>query len=213
MPSRRQILLALVSLAAGTGLSTVPGRLVAANQTQTQTRAQTPGYALDLATTKVTFGFRLNGSWQNGTMPISSSQVALDPKQLTDTRVAVSLDARAARTGLIFATKAMTGPKILDVAHFPTIRFVTRRVLLGPEGRLSNGAELIGDLTLRGITLPLSLQIALFRRTGSAVDDLSRLDVTLQGSLSRAAYGASGYAGLVGDTVRLDIRAGLHQLA
>lgn len=207
MPSRRQILLGLLGLAAGTGLTSIPAPLAAASQ------SQTPGYVLDLAATEVTFGFRLNGIWQNGTMPIFSSKVELDPRRLTETRVSVSLDARSARTGLIFATKAMTGPEVLDVAHFPTIRFVTRRVLLGPEGRLSNGAELIGDLTLRGITLPLSLQIALFRRTGSAVDDLSRLDVTLQGSLSRAAYGASGYVGLVGDTVRLDIRAGLHQLA
>lgn len=207
MPSRRQILLGFLGLAAGTGLTSVPAPLAAASQ------SQTPGYVLDLAATEVTFGFRLNGIWQNGTMPIFSSKVELDPRRLTETRVSVSLDARSARTGLIFATKAMTGPEVLDVAHFPTIRFVTRRVLLGPEGRLSNGAELIGDLTLRGITLPLSLQIALFRRTGSAVDDLSRLDVTLQGSLSRAAYGASGYVGLVGDTVRLDIRAGLHQLA
>ncbi|MFT6460449.1 YceI family protein [Pseudophaeobacter arcticus] len=197
----------LLSLAAGTGLASVPGPLGAASRTQT------PGYALDLAATEVTFGFRLNGIWQKGTMPIASSKVMLDPKRLTETRVAVSLDARAAKTGLIFATKAMTGPDVLDVTRFPTISFVTRRVLLGPEGRLSNGAELIGDLTLRGVTLPLSLQIALFRRIGSAADDLSRLDVTLHGSLSRSAYGASGYAGLVGDIVRLDIRASLHQVA
>ncbi|MEP4037299.1 YceI family protein [Pseudophaeobacter sp.] len=200
MLSRRQTLLGLISLVGSTGLATAASP------------SQSLGYVLDLASTKVKFGFQLNGFWQNGTMPILRSQIALNPKRLATTRVSVSLDASAAKTGLIFATRAMTSPEVLNVEKFPTISFATRRVLLSAEGRLSNGAEMIGDLTLRGVTRPLSLAVALYRRPGSAVDDLSRLDFTLRGSLSRAAFGASGYAGLVGDRVRLDIHASLRQV-
>ena len=200
MLSRRQTLLGLISLVGSPGLATAVGA------------SESPGYVLDLASTEVRFGFQLNGFWQNGTMPILSSHIALNPKRLAATRVSVSLDASAAKTGLIFATQAMTSPEVLNVEKFPTISFATRRILLSPQGRLSNGAEVIGDLTLRGVPRPLSLSVDLFRRPGSAVEDLSRLDFSLRGSLSRAAFGASGYPKLVSDTVRLDIRASLQQV-
>jgi len=200
MLSRRQTLLGLISLVGSSGLATAASP------------SQSPGYVLDLASTEVKFGFLLNGILQNGTMPIARSKIELDPGQLAATRVSVSLDASAAKTGLIFVTKAMTSADILNVAKFPTIHFATRGVILGPNGRLSNGAELTGDLTLRGVTQPLSLAVALYRRPGSAVDDLSRLDFTLRGELSRAAFGASGYARLVDDRIRLDIHASLQQV-
>lgn len=206
MLSRRQTLLGFMSLVGSTGLAMAPPPLQAASPNQSL------GYVLDIASTEVKFGFQLNGFWQNGTMPIRKSEIALDPKRLSSTRISVALDASAAKTNLIFATMAMTSPKILNVEQFPTISFATRRVTLGAEGRLSNGAEVIGDLTLRGVTRPLSLSVDLYRRPGSAVGDLSRLDFILRGSLSRAAFGASGYPELVSDTVRLDIRAGLQQV-
>ncbi len=199
MHSRRQILLGLTGIA---GLATTPASLWAANT----------GYALDLDATKVGFEFCINGIWQTGSMPIVSSSIDLNPNRLDATKVSVSLNAAAAKTGFILATRAMTGPEVLDVARFPTISFTSRRILLGPRGRLSGGAQIIGDLTLRGVTRPITLEAELYRPAGSAPDDLSRLDFNLSGSLSRATYGASGFPGLVKDTVRLTIRASIRQV-
>ncbi len=202
MHSRRQILLGLTGLASVTGLATAPTALWAANT----------GYALDLDTTDVGFEFCINGIWQTGSMPITSSSIDLDPNRLDATRVSVSLNAAAAKTGFILATRAMTGPEVLDVARFPSISFTSRRIILGPRGRLSGGAQIIGDLTLRGVTRPITLEAELYRPIGSAPNDLSRLDFNLSGSLSRAAYGASGFTTLVKDTVRLTIRASIQQV-
>lgn len=118
-----------------------------------------------------------------------ASTVALDPNRLQATRVKVSLNARAAKTGLIFATQAMTGPSILDVVRFPEITFVSRQVHLSVNGRLSGGARVSGDLTLRGVTRPISLQAALHRPVGSSKTDLDHLTFRLTGQLSRAAFG------------------------
>ncbi|WP_278921217.1 MULTISPECIES: YceI family protein [Pseudophaeobacter] len=197
MPSRRQMLLGLLGHAGYAGLVTTPVRLWAGNS----------GYRLDLDATTVQFKFQLNGIWQSGTMPITSSAIELNPNQLAATRVSVVLDATAAKTGFIIATQAMTGPEVLDIARYPTIHFTSRKIHLGAKGRLSDGAEITGDLTLRGITKPITLQAALYRRAGSAMDDLSQLEFRLTGSLSRAAYGASGFAALVGDRVQLAIDA------
>ena len=124
----------------------------------------------------------------------------------------MTADLTAARTGLIFATQAMKSASVLDTERFPTARFRATRVTLGRSGRLSEGAALDGDLTLRGITRPVRFDAALFRPPGSAPDDLSLLDIRLRGAISRTAFGAAGYPDLVADGVGLDIRARIRAL-
>lgn len=96
---------------------------------------------------------------------------------------------------------------MLDAGNHPIVRFRSTRIRLGAKGRISEGARIEGDLTLRGVTRPISLNAVLSRPSGSAPDDLSVLFVDLDGQLSRASFGASGYPDLVADTVELDIHA------
>lgn len=183
-----------------TGLALAPTSVVAAPQT----------YRLDPGATKVGFGFDLNGIAQTGEMPVTRSRILLDPARLEAASVDVTLDVSKARTGLFLATQAMLGSEVLDAARFPTIRFRSTRVRLARDGRLSDGARLFGDLTLRGITRPIALQADIYRPQGSAPDDLSTLTIHLRGALSRADFGAAGYPDLVADTVRLEIAATIH---
>ncbi|WP_237754604.1 MULTISPECIES: YceI family protein [unclassified Leisingera] len=164
-------------------------------------------YQLVPEATDVRFTFLLSGQPQHGRIPVAAARILIDPADLARSQADITLDARRASTGLIFATEALKGPGILDTARHPHIRFRSTRVRLGPEGRLSGGSVIKGDLTLRGTTRPITLQAALYRRPGSAPDDLRELDVRLSGQLSRAAFGATGYADLVADRVRLAIKA------
>lgn len=164
-------------------------------------------YTLVPSGSRVGFQFNLNGIAQTGTIPVEQAKITIDPLQLAASRVEVTLNVTKARTGLIFITQVMTGPEVLDATRFPTIRFVSRRVILGAAGRLSGGAKIIGDLTLRGVTKPVTLQAAIYRSRGTAANDLSQLDVTLNGRISRAAFGADGFSDLVSDTVALNIQA------
>ena len=45
------------------------------------------------------------------------------------------------------------------------------------------------------------------RQSGAGEDDFSRLTVALRGQVSRSAFGADGWAGMVGDVITLDILA------
>ncbi|MGA9433304.1 MAG: YceI family protein, partial [Roseobacter sp.] len=98
-------------------------------------------------------------------------------------------------------------PELLDAENHPLVRFSSTAVRLGARGRISEGAIISGDLTLRGVTQPIALQATLSRPAGTPPDDLSVLYIKLNGALSRAAYGATGYASLAEDRVELDIRA------
>ncbi|MGI9368865.1 MAG: YceI family protein [Ruegeria sp.] len=164
-------------------------------------------YKLNTNETSVEFSYVLSGVPQSGTMPISNSDIRIDTSQLTNSRVSVSLDVTSASTKLPFARSAMLSPEVLDAAGFPTISFKSTRISLGASGRLSDGATITGDLTVRGVTRPITLQASLYRQRGSTPEDLSTLFIRLTGALNRNDFGASGYSDLVGDLVGLDIRA------
>ncbi|WP_170331268.1 YceI family protein [Ruegeria arenilitoris] len=164
-------------------------------------------YVLVPKGTSVDFTFDLSGLAQSGTMPIHSADIRIDLSDLTNSRVNVTLNAAEARTKLPFARSAMLGEGVLDVANYPIIHFETTKVELGDGGRISRGAKITGDLTLRGVTRPIALQADLYRPPGSASDNLDMLSIRLTGALNRHDFGASGYADLVQDTVGLDIRA------
>ncbi|WP_050603581.1 YceI family protein [Ruegeria sp. 6PALISEP08] len=164
-------------------------------------------YALASKGTSVGFTFDLSGVSQSGTMPIQSATIKLDTKRLQNSKVDVILNVANARTNLPFARGPMLGESVLNADAHPTIRFTSTKIQLGPSGRISDGATITGDLTVRGITHPVILDAALYRPPGSAADDLNALSIRLTGTLDRHAFGASGYPELVDDTVGLNIRA------
>jgi polyisoprenoid-binding protein YceI len=159
-------------------------------------------YRLDAAGSQVTFTYTLNGRPVTGRMPVRSARVSLDLRRLPDSSVRVTLDAARARAGVVFATAAMRGPKVLDTAAHPLIRFRTTAI----RGSL-RAATVTGRLTIRGTTRTVTLDAVLGRQTGTPPTERDRLVVLLTGAISRSAFGASGYAGLVGDRIDLRIRA------
>jgi polyisoprenoid-binding protein YceI len=62
-------------------------------------------------------------------------------------------------------------------------------------------------LTLRGVTNPVAFDAQLFRDQGTARDDLRKLRVTLNGTVNRSTYGATGFSDLVEDAVQIEIKA------
>jgi polyisoprenoid-binding protein YceI len=90
------------------------------------------------------------------------------------------------------------------------VRFRSTRVRLGARGRISEGAQIEGDLSLRGVTRPIALDATLSRPAGTAPDDLDTLYVDLAGTLDRRDFGATGYPQMVAPEVTLDIRAEIH---
>ncbi|MEP2028177.1 MAG: YceI family protein [Paracoccaceae bacterium] len=164
-------------------------------------------YQLDTDASQVGFLYVLNGAEQKGTMPVSQANLTIDPLDLQTAQVDVSVDVRKARTGLIFATEALKARSVLDSAEFPSIRFVATEVQLGTNGRISDGAVITGNLTMRGVTKPITFEAHLYRIQGSQPEDLSQLTIRLTGSVTRSDFGANGFSNLVGDVIKLDILA------
>jgi polyisoprenoid-binding protein YceI len=164
-------------------------------------------YTLAPGRATITYTFWMNGNPVKGTVPIDTAELIIDPSNLAASTADVTADVRRARTGLIFATEALKSPSVLHARAFPLARFQSTRVILGPQGRISDGAALEGLLTLRGKTQPVRFDATLFRVPGSRVGDFDTLTVTLTGQVNRREFGAVGYSDIVGDIVGIDITA------
>lgn len=188
MISRRVTLSALISLMLASATIAAPTR-----------------YRLDKESSRVGFTYSISNTEQSGTMPIQTADITVDPQNLSSASVDIVLRAAGVRTPMFLATEALIGDQILDVAQYPTIHFVSTKVKLAEDGRLSGGAVISGRLTLRDVTRDIDLLADFYRQPGSAIDDFSQLTVRLSGQLNRFDYGASGYAKLVEDIIKLNI--------
>lgn len=156
-----------------------------------QPESSTVGFETDFGTDKIT-----------GKMPISSAELTLDFGNIPGSKIDVVLNAAAAEASFPFAAQAMKGPKVLDTAEFPTIRFQSTGLAKNGEG-----AAVEGLVTIRGVTRPMRMQAVVWRQKGQAEGDLSKLSIRLTGTIIRSQFAAVGWNDMVGDEVRLDILA------
>lgn len=157
-------------------------------------------YLLDGSASRVEFIFAAEGLQITGQVPVERAEVMVDFDDLGQSRVDVRLSVARAQTNVPFATEAMKGNSVLAAGTYPAARFQSRKVT-----RVGDGARLEGMLTLRGVTRPVTLNGAIFRKRGSAADDLSSLVLLFEGAVNRQDFGASGFPALVEDRVALRV--------
>lgn len=160
------------------------------------------GYVLEPEKSTVGFQTDFGPDHITGSMPVLKAALSLDFSTPANSSVDVTLDVAHAEASFPFATQAMRGPKVLDAAANPTIHFVSTRVR--PAG---DGATVDGNITIRGVTKPITLKAAIYQQKGSAAGDLSHLTLRLTGTIHRSDFGATGWNDMVGDEVQLDILA------
>jgi polyisoprenoid-binding protein YceI len=162
-------------------------------------------YVLDPDASTVAFETDFGPDLITGAIPLILADLSLDFDNLANCTVAVELDVTGATASFPFAAQALKGPKVLDAAAHPRMRFTSTRVTRA--GASGEAAAITGDLTIRGVTRPVTLEARLFRPRGSAPDALDRLTVQLTGAVNRSDFGATGWSDLVGDEVRIIITA------
>ena len=167
-----------------------------ANPYVLQPEASTVGFETDFGPDKIT-----------GRMPVTQADLNLDFQNLAHCTVAVTLDVTGAEASFPFAAQAMKGPKVLDAKAFPTITFVSTSVR-----KDGDGAAVTGQITIRGVTRPAVLHAVFYRQQGTVAGDLRLLTIRLTGAVTRSAFGATGWADMVGDEVRLDIVARIQRV-
>jgi polyisoprenoid-binding protein YceI len=137
--------------------------------------------------------------------------VVIDEGDLARSRVDVSVDVRGVDTRDPKRDEHLRSADFFDVANHPTVTFRSTRVEApsGPGG----GLRVTGDLTIRGVTRPVTLEVEALppviqdpwgnaRRGVSAHARVNRKDWGLKWNLAIEAGGVA-----VGDEVAIEIEA------
>lgn len=159
-------------------------------------------YVVDPAHTFPSFRVaHLDISMQRGRFDHTAGRIELDPDAGSGS-IAIDIDAQAVSTGNPKLDAALRGEDFFDVERHPRITFRSVRI----EFARREPALVHGDLTLLGVTLPLSLKVERFGCTRKPFLVRLTCGADLSGVVSRAAFGMKSYATFVGDEVRLDIQ-------
>ena len=97
----------------------------------------------------------------------------------------------------------MRGADWLDVGQYPEARFESRTIEITGE----NTGVVSGDLTLHGVTAPVTLEVTFNGGGDDLLTGVYRLGFAAQGSLLRSTFGLGAYAPAIGDEVLLEIHA------
>lgn len=131
-------------------------------------------------------GFRIQHfmiSYVNGNFRKYTGTFALNDKDTTQSKVEFTIDANSINTNVEKRDQHLRSADFFDVAQFPTITFVSRKVAqVGPDKM-----HVTGDLTLRGVTREVTLIFeglskeikdpwGNIRKGGTASTKLNRMD-------------------------------------
>ncbi len=129
-----------------------------------------------------------------------------DPAAPEQSRLTATIDATSINTGLgDFDGQIANNANLLDARRHPEIRFESTALELNGDNR----ATLTGDLTLRGVTAPVTLDVTF---NGATRDPLRRgaqvVGFSARSTVRRSDFGADAYVRFgVADDVELLIEA------
>jgi polyisoprenoid-binding protein YceI len=175
----------------------------------TPVRAQTTTWEIDPAHSNAQFSVRHLGiSNVQGEFTKVSGTVALDEKDMSQSSVKAGIEVASVDTRNSSRDTDLKSSNFFDVAKYPTITFVSKKIVAGEMGK----RKMIGDLTLHGITKEITFDVdgpsaaikdpwGNMRRGASATAMISRKDFGM-------TYGSGGMASgdaMIGDSITITI--------
>lgn len=166
-------------------------------------QAALPAWEVDTVHSRVLVAVDHAGFSQSlALLPISRGLLHYDPAEPASARVEIHFEPARLDFGDSRWNAAVHGSGLLDVARHPQAHFTSSHVTVQDDGQL----QVHGQLELRGVRAPVVLQVT---RNGQRRHPLPPFHQTAgfsaSAALSRAAFGAAAWPGMVGDTVSLRI--------
>jgi polyisoprenoid-binding protein YceI len=162
-------------------------------------------YDIDASHSEVVFGWNHFG-FSNPTARFDKIEgsVLLDKADLTKSSISVSLPLESLDTRVAKLDEALKSPDFFDAAKYPTITFKSTKVEKAGE----NGLKITGDLTIHGVTRPVTLdakvnKIGIFEIPGVIKAQAAGFDATTV--IRRSDFGVTKYVPAVSDEIPVRI--------
>lgn len=160
-------------------------------------------YKVDPAHTQVVWSLdHLGFSPLYGMFGEITGTLQLDPARLADAKLNIEIPMSGLSVTSPGFARHLTTPDLFDTAKFPTARFVSTSVR--PQG---NRAVVTGDLTLHGVTRPVTLQAQFYGAGANPRSQAQTVGFTATTTIKRSDWGLGYGAPAVGDNTELRITA------
>ncbi|GJH27797.1 YceI family protein [Caballeronia novacaledonica] len=133
----------------------------------------------------------------------TTAQLDWNADGMSGSSVRATIDASSVNTNVPLLDRMVKGPDMFDVERYPSIVFVSTAFQRTGDDK----GVLTGDLTIRGTTKPVMLNVTF---NGHAVNPLAKqetLGFSADGHFSRAQFGLTTWYPAVGDDVHVAIQA------
>lgn len=136
-------------------------------------------------------------------------QVILDKEQPQNSKVEATIDVANFVTGIPELDKHLKSKLFFDTAQYPTAKFVSDKVELTGK----DSAKVSGQLTVHGITKPVTLLVTLNKVGKNPVSDRMTAGFRATTELKRSDFGMKTLLPDLGDEVTIEIGAEAYQSA
>jgi polyisoprenoid-binding protein YceI len=179
--------------------------LAACTLAMTHVQAIAQEFMLDPERTTVSFEVRSLGIFtERGRFAGALGTGMLDPASSAGT-LTVVIDARTVEASSAATREFLLGRGMLNAEVFPEITYEAQRVLFDDD----QPVRIDGELTLLGVTRPVSLEIAAYGCVRTAT--LARCLLDARTTFKRSEFGMNRYLTVASDEVKLAIRTELEQ--
>lgn len=161
-------------------------------------------FVFDTAHTQILFEVdRFGFSIIQGQFLAFDGTLAIDETAPENSSVSVTIDAASVFSGHQGRDDHLRSADFLDVATYPEITFASREVRMTGEST----AEIVGDLTIRGVSQEVVLETTLNRLAPNPFNQRPTAGFTATTAFDRSVHGVAFGLPMLGDTVSVRIFA------
>ncbi len=130
------------------------------------------------------------------------ADLALDGHNMQDSEVKITIDAASIDSGVAELDDELKSDEFFDVANHPTIEFMSS----GYEELSENKGTLSGELTVMGITKPVTLDVTINSAAMNRMVRKEMIGFSATGVVHRSDFGLTAYDQYVGDELLLNVQ-------
>jgi polyisoprenoid-binding protein YceI len=200
----RKFLIPAAALIAIAGGSVVIAQGAAAPGTKDVAKVTGGTYAVEPSHTQIVFAYDHMGFTNNlGVIAQPTGTLTLDKANPAASKVSIEVPIANLTTGIPALNEHLAKPEFFDVAKFPKATFVSTGVKTdGPTG-----ATITGNLTIKGITKPVTLDAEFYGAGANPMNKKENIGFVATGTIKRSDFGMGMAVPVVGDAVELKIIA------
>lgn len=161
-------------------------------------------FEFDQRRTEVRFAYKMAYATQRGRFTKVSGTLDYDEAAPGKSKVNASISAASLTTGEDYIDNELRGADFFNAEHSPVIAFKSVGVRTGSP----TAAEVLGEITVNGITKPVTLQVSIESHDDPALKhDAGARRFVAKTRIQRSAFNMTSYQSMVDDDVDIEIDA------